>query len=51
MHWMRRLALCPSAKGRRWYCHIEGLSNGEIAQILDITIEAVESLTARGKRA
>jgi len=31
--------------------HIEGLSNGEIAQILDITIEAVESLTARGKRA
>lgn len=30
--------------------HIEGLSNAEIAHILDITIEAVESLTARGKR-
>lgn len=31
--------------------HIEGLSNPEIAEILDISIEAVESLTARGKRA
>jgi RNA polymerase sigma-70 factor (ECF subfamily) len=31
--------------------HIEGLSNPEIAQILDIGVEAVESLTARGKRA
>lgn len=30
--------------------HIEGLSNPEIATILDIGIEAVESLTARGKR-
>lgn len=31
--------------------HIEGLTNPEIAQILEIGIEAVESLTARGKRA
>lgn len=30
--------------------HIEGLSNPEIGQIMDITTEAVESLTARGKR-
>lgn len=31
--------------------HIEGLANPEIAEILEISIEAVESLTARGKRA
>ena len=31
--------------------HIEGLSNTEIAQIMDIGPRAVESLTARGKRA
>lgn len=31
--------------------HIEGFSNPEIAQILEIGVEAVESLTARGKRA
>lgn len=31
--------------------HIEGLSNPEIARIMDIGVEAVESLTARGKRA
>jgi RNA polymerase sigma-70 factor (ECF subfamily) len=31
--------------------HIEGLSNPEIADILEIGVEAVESLTARGKRA
>lgn len=31
--------------------HIEGLSNPEIAGIMDIGVEAVESLTARGKRA
>lgn len=30
--------------------HIEGLSNPEIAAILEIGVEAVESLTARGKR-
>lgn len=30
--------------------HIEGLGNPEIAAILDIGVEAVESLTARGKR-
>lgn len=31
--------------------HIEGLQNPEIAEIMDISVEAVESLTARGKRA
>lgn len=31
--------------------HLEGLSNPEIAGIMDIGIEAVESLTARAKRA
>lgn len=31
--------------------HLEGLSNPEIAVILDIGVEAVESLIARGKRA
>ena len=31
--------------------HIEGLSNPQIAEVLDISTEAVESLTARGKRA
>ena len=31
--------------------HLEGLTNPEIATVLDIGVEAVESLTARGKRA
>lgn len=31
--------------------HLEGLSNPEIAEILQVGVEAVESLTARGKRA
>lgn len=31
--------------------HLEGLSNPEIAEIMEIGVEAVESLTARGKRA
>lgn len=31
--------------------HIEGLGNSEVAEIMDISIEAVESLLARGKRA
>lgn len=31
--------------------HLEGLSNPEIARVMDIGVEAVESLTARGKRA
>ncbi len=30
--------------------HIEGLSNPEIAEIMDLGVRAVESLTARGKR-
>lgn len=31
--------------------HLEGLANPEIAVIMDVGVEAVESLTARGKRA
>lgn len=31
--------------------HLEGLTNPEIAEIMDITVTSVESLTARGKRA
>ncbi|WP_108482651.1 RNA polymerase sigma factor [Oceaniglobus ichthyenteri] len=31
--------------------HIEGMANPDIAQVMDISTEAVESLTARGKRA
>ncbi|MEP4197470.1 MAG: sigma-70 family RNA polymerase sigma factor [Aliishimia sp.] len=31
--------------------HIEGMTNPEIAEQLDISVEAVESLVARGKRA
>lgn len=31
--------------------HLEGASNPEIAEVLNISVEAVESLTARGKRA
>jgi RNA polymerase sigma factor (sigma-70 family) len=31
--------------------HIEELSNPQISQIMDISVDAVESLTARGKRA
>lgn len=31
--------------------HLEGLANPEIAQIMDVGVEAVESLIARGKRA
>lgn len=31
--------------------HIEGFSNPQIAEILDLSVDAVESLTARGKRA
>jgi RNA polymerase sigma factor (sigma-70 family) len=30
--------------------HLEGLSNAEIAAVMEIGVEAVESLTARGKR-
>jgi RNA polymerase sigma-70 factor (ECF subfamily) len=31
--------------------HLEGLANPEIAEVMQIGVEAVESLTARGKRA
>lgn len=31
--------------------HLEGLSNPEIAAVMDISVTSVESLTARGKRA
>lgn len=30
--------------------HIEGLANPEIAQIMGVSVDAIESLTARGKR-
>ena len=30
--------------------HIDELTNPQIAEIMDLSIEAVESLTARGKR-
>ena len=30
--------------------HIEGLSNPDIAEVMEIGVEAVESLIARGKR-
>ncbi len=30
--------------------HLEGLANPEIAEIMALGVEAVESLTARGKR-
>ncbi|WP_166416655.1 RNA polymerase sigma factor [Cochlodiniinecator piscidefendens] len=30
--------------------HIEGLKNSEIAEIMNVGVEAIESLTARGKR-
>lgn len=30
--------------------HVEGLSNPEIAAVMEVSVEAVESLTARGKR-
>lgn len=30
--------------------HIEGLSNPRVAEVMEISVEAVESLTARGKR-
>jgi RNA polymerase sigma-70 factor (ECF subfamily) len=29
--------------------HIEGLTNPQIAEVMDIGVEAVENLTARGK--
>lgn len=39
---------------RQWQAvvlrHIEGMTNPEIAVIMDLGVEAVESLTARGKR-
>ena len=31
--------------------HLDNLTNPEIAQIMGLSVEAVESLTARGKRA
>lgn len=31
--------------------HLEGLTNPEIAEVMDISVRSVESLTARGKRA
>jgi RNA polymerase sigma-70 factor (ECF subfamily) len=31
--------------------HLEGLTNPEIGEVMELSVEAVESLTARGKRA
>lgn len=48
----RALALLPERQRQAVVLrHLEGLSNPEIAHILGVGIEAVESLTARGKRA
>ena len=38
-------------EGENLLRHIDEMSNPEIAEIMDISVEAVESLTARGKRA
>jgi RNA polymerase sigma-70 factor (ECF subfamily) len=46
------LAQLPDRQGQAVVLrHLEGLGNAQIAQIMDISTEAVESLTARGKRA
>ena len=37
--------------GRNYAKHIEELANPEIADVMEISVEAVESLTSRGKRA
>jgi RNA polymerase sigma-70 factor (ECF subfamily) len=48
----RALALLPERQRLALVLrHIEGLANPEIAAIMEIGTEAVESLTARGKRA
>jgi len=44
-------ALAPRQRLAVVLRHLEGLGNPEIAEIMDISPEAVESLTARGKRA
>ena len=47
----RALALLPERQREAVILrHIEGLSNPEIAEIMGIGVEAVESLTSRGKR-
>jgi RNA polymerase sigma factor (sigma-70 family) len=46
------LALLPERQAQAVALrHLEGLSNPEIARIMDISVTSVESLTARGKRA
>jgi len=48
----RALAVLPERQRQAVVLrHIEGLSNPQIAEVLGIGVEAVESLTARGKRA
>lgn len=32
-------------------CHLQGLRNSEAAEVMDVSIEALESLLARGRRA
>lgn len=44
-------ALAPRQRLAVVLRHLEGLANPEIAEIMEISPEAVESLTARGKRA
>ena len=46
------LALLPERQAQAVALrHLEGLGNPEIAEVMGIGVEAVESLTARGKRA
>jgi RNA polymerase sigma-70 factor (ECF subfamily) len=46
------LSRLPERQSQAVYLrHIEELGNAEIAEIMDISVEAVESLIARGKRA
>ena len=46
----RRAALPDRQRQAVVLRHIEGLSNPEIAAVMDIGVEAVESLVARGKK-
>jgi RNA polymerase sigma-70 factor (ECF subfamily) len=45
------LALPERQRAAIALCHYEGLGNPEIAAVLEVSIDAVESLLARGRRA
>jgi RNA polymerase sigma-70 factor, ECF subfamily len=45
------LALPERQRAAIALCHYEGLGNPEIAAVLDVSVEAVESLLSRGRRA